>query len=87
MKRRSFLAGLLAAPLLPHLPAEAQNPCMDIVLPGPLTVDFETFEAYCAADVNAAFSWAFNTGRVVRYAFPDRPVIPTKIARFCDGRD
>ncbi len=93
MRRRGFLAGLLAAPILPHLPVPAQadvyaeaaaaiwgNPCREILF------DVETSRELAIGAIsqeNALFSYAFNTGR--SYVFPDRPVIPTKTAKFCRG--
>lgn len=104
MKRRGFLAGLLATPLLPHLPvpAEELNPCAEQLIGSPSSfIDLGTGEFSFVFDIettrglaikaisqeNALFSWAFNTGRVAQYTFPDHPVIPTKTARFCNGRD
>lgn len=81
MKRRGFLAGLLAAPILPHLPVPAQadvyaeaaaqiwgNPCREQLL---ITVR-----------PNGTSHIIDGT---VSYIFPDRPVYPVKTAKFCRG--
>lgn len=87
MKRRSFLTGLLVTPILPHLPKTveavepfAHNYCLDIDVPGPIMLDFET----CAVDISKD---PWHSGGTIAYRFPNHPVYPTKIARFCNGRD